>query len=87
MMKRQNWEYDDVVTVIKAIRVGKGTDSKVYTTAKAAAERASYLRNENHFMRLRRRGGKNVPNNDAEFWARNERLYSKLLRLFERYLK
>jgi len=84
MMKRQNWEYDDTVAVIKAIRVGKGTDSKVYTTAKAAAERASYFRNQNHFMRLRRQ---NIAHTEDEYWARHDRLYSKLLRLFESYLK
>ena len=40
-----SWEYDATVKVIKAVRIGTGSDAKVYTTADAAAFKCAYLRN------------------------------------------
>jgi len=76
-----SWEYDDTVQVIKAVRIG--ADRKVYTTARAAAAECAYLRNANYFTR---RGKNNLPFADPD-GVRQQRLYKKLLPVFERLLK
>ena len=76
-----SWEYDDTVQVIKAVRIG--ADRKVYTTARAAAAECAYLRNANYFIR---RGNTNLPFADPD-GVRQQRLYKKLLPVFERLLK
>jgi hypothetical protein len=78
-----SWEYDSTVKVIKAVRIGTGRDAKVYTTADAAAVKCARLRNANHFIR---QGKNNLPFADPD-GARQERLYKKLLPVFERLLK
>ena len=76
-----SWEFNDTVQVIKAVRIG--SDRKVYTTARAAAHACAYLRNANYFIR---KGKNNLPFADPD-GARQERLYKKLLPVFERLLK
>jgi hypothetical protein len=78
-----SWEYDATVKVIKAVRIGTGSDAKVYTTAEAAAVKCARLRNANYFIR---KGKNNLPFADPD-GARQERLYKKLLPVFERLLK
>ena len=78
-----SWEYNDTVQVIKAVRIGVGRDAKVYTTAKAAAHECAYLRNANYFIR---RDNTNLPFADPD-GVRQQRLYKKLLPVFERLLK
>jgi len=78
-----NWEYNDTVQVIKAVRIGVGRDAKVYTTAKAAAAQCAYLRNANYFIR---KGKNNLPFADPD-GVRQQRLYKKLLPVFKRILK
>jgi hypothetical protein len=74
-----SWEFNDTVQVIKAVRVGR----KVYTTARAAAHECAYLRNANYFIR---KGKNNLPFADPD-GVRQQRLYKKLLPVFERLLK
>jgi len=76
-----SWEFNATVQVIKAVRIG--SDRKVYTTAKAAAHECAYLRNANHFTR---QGKNNIPFADPD-GVRQQRLYKKLLPVFERLLK
>jgi hypothetical protein len=78
-----NWEFNDTVQVIKAVRIGTGRDAKVYTTAEAAAVKCAYLRNANYFIR---QGKNNLPVADPD-GVRQQRLYRKLLPVFKRILK
>jgi hypothetical protein len=78
-----SWEYDATVKVIKAVRIGTGSDAKVYTTAEAAAVKCARLRNANYFIC---RGKNNLPFADPG-GVRQQRLYKKLLPVFERLLK
>lgn len=77
------WEYDLTVELIKAVRIGKGRDAKIYTTAEAAAHRYAYFRNANYFHR---QGKNNLSFADPD-GVRQERLYKKLLPVFKRILK
>jgi hypothetical protein len=66
-------------TVVKAIRIGKNREVKVYTTAKNAAHRYSQLSTHSFLARN--------PSADPMDDTRRQRLYDKVLPLFERLLK
>lgn len=74
--------YNDNVEVVKAIKIGQGKDAKVFTKAKNAAHYCAYLRNSNYFIR---KGFNNIPLVDID-GTRQERLYKKLIPVFQRIL-